>query len=573
MRDTLLQAVLAAPVFATRWRWNTTIALAVPRSRRGARIPAALQRMQADDLLAACFPDAAACLDNIPGDREVPDHPLVNQTVRDCLEEAMDLPGLTQVLSAIHRGELVLVSRDTPEPSPLADEILNARPYAFLDDAPLEERRAQAVQRRQPVHADAREFGTLDTAAIARVVDEERPDPRDADELHDALLTCGYLAEDAADPSLFAPLSAAGRATRVNLAADTTLASSPVPPVLIVAAERLPEVLAVHPRAMLDPAITAPPSRAGRQWTRDGALVALLRDRLTIVGPISAPALGASIGVPPSDAEHALLALESAGVVLRGTFTNAGRVGGGATGSAVEWCDRRLLARIHRYTLGRMRAEIAPVTPADFMRFLFAWQHAEPSSALTGPDGLRTVIAQLDGLELPARAWERDVLPLRVERYDPTSLDMLCLTGRVGWARLSTGPTQVVGATPIALFLREHADVWFALRAETVRFKTDATNDARQDDAAHERYGVSGMNRTGTTRLLDALRASGASFGHELAAACELDDEHLGGALGELVAAGLISSDGFAGLRSIIAARPGRRAAHRFGRPMVCAAG
>src|SRR5688572_3654756 len=277
VRDILVQAFLDAPVFATRWRWNTTIALAVPRSRGGRKVAPQLQRMQADDLMAAVFPDAAACLENIPGDRQIPDHPLVSQTVRDCLEEAMDLPGLQAVLTRIHRAEVRCIARDTPEPSVFADEILNARPYAFLDDAPLEERRAQAVQTRR-----SSDVGALDANAIERVREEERPDPRDADELHDAILTAGFLCGDEVDRAeMFETLAAAGRATRVAVRG----VEAGLEVRLWVAAERLPELLAVHPVAVLTPAISPPPSRAARPWTREAAIVELLRGRLTITGP------------------------------------------------------------------------------------------------------------------------------------------------------------------------------------------------------------------------------------------------------------------------------------------------
>ncbi len=573
VREILIQAFLDAPVFATRWRWNTTISLAVPRSRGGSKVPPQLQRMQSDDLMAAVFPDAAACQENIPGDREIPDHPLVNQTVRDCLDEAMDLEGLTAVLARIHRGELHLVSRDTPEPSVFAHEIVNARPYAFLDDAPLEERRAHAVQARRAGGARAAgedQFGALDADAIARVVDEERPEPRDADELHDALLTTGFLdvaggPEDQPLRELLVALATGGRATHVVIQAGDGDADARVH--LWTAAERLPEILAIHPGATLDPPIAVPASRAARAWTRAEALVDLLRGRLAIAGPTTAAALAASIGVAPADADAALLTLESEGVVLRGSFTPvasgslAAPVASGSFAPPVasgfsrktdlEWCDRRLLARIHRYTLNRLRAEIAPVTPAEFMRFLLAWQHVEPASRLSGSDGLRAVLAQLDGIELPARAWERDVLGARVERYEPAMLDMLCLTGEVAWARLSTGPTQVVGATPIAVFLREHGDAWATLSG---RLKpAPAIDDADPGASVAIDAGSCGL---ASARLLDYLHSRGASFAQELAAGCALSDDEVKTALGELVANGLVSSDGFAGLRSIVGTGP-----------------
>ena len=505
-RDILVQAFLDAPVFQTRWRWNTTISLAVPRNRHGKKVPPQLQRTVADDLMAAVFPDAAACFENIAGDRRLPDHPLVNQVVRDCLEEAMDYDGLARVLTRIHNGEIELVARDTPEPSPLAYEILNAKPYAFLDDAPLEERRTQAVQTRRGSSDPA---GILDLAAIERVRDEERPDPRDADELHDALLTAGFLTE--APDELFEELRATRRAARIG---D-----------IIISAERLPELLALHPTLNVD--LQAPPSRV-RSWTREEALVELIRGRLTILGPTTAPALAASLDVEPREVDAALIALESEGVVLRGTFE---RGAAGSQPADLEWCDRRLLARIHRYTLNRLRAEIEPVSVADFTRFLFAWQHVAPAARLSGIDGLQAIIAQLDGHEIAAGAWERSVLPARMDKYEPSMLDMLCLTGEVGWARLSAaGSSSVVSATPISLFMRGNVHPTIG-------------EESALSDAARE--------------TLHLLRTRGASFARDLPNA---------EALGELVSAGLVSCDGFAGLRALITAQEKRPRATLAGR-------
>ena len=503
-KDVLVQAFLDAPVFQTRWRWNTTISLAVPRNRNGRKVAPQLQRMIADDLMAAVFPDAAACFENIPGERQIPDHPLVNQVVRDCLEEAMDFDGLARVLTRIHANDVTLVARDTPEPSPLSYEILNAKPYAFLDDAPLEERRTQAVLTRRG--GEVKEFGTLDAAAIARVRDEERPDPRDADELHDALLTAGFLVDDEVDRSLADALECAGRACAFRLARGYESGGVASALRMWVAAERLPELLAIH---HLDSRLTVPRSR-DRVWAREDAIVELLRGRTSILGPVTARDLASSLAIGEGEAEAALLKLESEGVVLRGHFS-----------APNEWCDRRLLARIHRYTLNRLRAEIEPVGAADFMRFLFAWQHVSPSSRLTGIDGLQAVIAQLDGFEVAAAAWERSILPARIDAYDSSLLDMLCLAGEVGWARLSPAQTSVVGATPIALFLRVHADAWQSLRGESEIVLSERAQS-----------------------VLDALRARGACFARDLGNDAE--------ALAELVSAGLIASDGFAGLRTLV---------------------
>ncbi len=526
-RDVLVQAFLDAPVFQTRWRWNTTISLAVPRNRGGRKVPPQLQRMLADDLMAAVFPDAAACLENIPGDRQIPDHPLVNQTVHDCLQEAMDFDGLAGVLEQIHGGQLTLVARDTPEPSVLSHEILNARPYAFLDDAPLEERRAHAVYTRRAGDASASELGALDAAAIERVRSEQTPAPGDADELHDALMTIGFLTpEDAATlpRELFDTLVLLRRATLLGLTAGDARQQTVA---VWMAAERIPEFLAIHANASMRPVVVPPASRAARVWTREDAVVELLRSRMTYAGPTTALQLGATLGISTDDADAALLALESDGAVLRGTFER-----GDASPGTAQWCDRALLARIHRYTLNRLRAEIEPVDAADFMRFLFAWQHVDADGHLSGIDGLRAVVAQLDGFEAPAAAWERTIIPARIDRYDAAMLDLLCLTGEVGWARLSPASTSVGSATPIALFLREHAPHWLSLR--------------------ESRTSGDGQLSEGAARVLAVLQERGATFFRDLAGACAMDHEALQGSLSELVAAGTITADGFAGLRAIV---------------------
>ncbi|HEV2084482.1 MAG TPA: helicase-related protein, partial [Gemmatimonadales bacterium] len=510
VEDILVQALLDAPMFGTHWRWNANIALAVPRSRAGRKNPPQIQRMQADDLLAAAFPDAAACLENIPGDREIPDHPLVRQTIDDCVHEVMDLDYLITILRGIQAGEIQVVARDLPEPSPLAHEILNAKPYAFLDDAPAEERRTQAVYTRrafEPSSAD--DLGALDPAAIERVRDEAWPEIRDPDELHDALLTSGFLTEvegisgrDGVSWSgYFRELVEAGRADRIELAKGQAI---------WVAMERLPEVGGAETPG------------------REDAIRELLRGRLGIIGPTTAAQLAASLNVSESDADIALAALEGEGVVLRGQFTPS------TNGAApLEWCDRRLLARIHRYTLNRLRAEIEPVSAADFMRFLFAWQRLDPEHRVAGLEGLASVIGQLDGFELPAAAWETDVLSGRLEEYDPMLLDTLCMMGRVAWGRTggradgrSGGPIR---STPIALFLREHASEWLA-------------------DKNGGEYELSSYAAV----VKEVLQQRGASFFHELVAIASLLPTQVEQALGELAGLGLVTSDSFAGLRALI---------------------
>ena len=520
VEEILVQALLDAPMFGTHWRWNGNIALAIPRSRGGRKNPPQIQRMQAEDLLAAAFPDAAACLENIPGDREIPDHPLVKQTIDDCVHEVMDLEKLTEILTRIHSGEIQLVARDLPEPSPLAHEILNARPYAFLDDAPAEERRTQAVYTRrafEPSSAD--DLGALDPAAIERVRDEAWPDIQNADELHDTLLTSGFLSEvegisgreGGSWGGYFGELVQTGRADRFQLQEGHAIWA---------ATERLPEVYA---------AAEGGEARNGTDnplVSREDAVRELLRGRLGTVGPTTAGQLAASLHIAESDADVALVALEGEGVVLRGRFTS------GST--TLEWCDRRLLARIHRYTLNRLRAEIEPVSAADYMRFLFAWQRVAPEHRVGGMEGLAAVVAQLDGFELPASAWEQEVLTSRCEEYDPALLDTLCVTGRVAWGRLSgtqrtNGSAGPIRSTPIALFLREHATDWLGHREAA---GCDLSSYA--------------------TRVREVLAQRGASFFHEIVPVSGLLPTQVEQALGELAGAGLVTSDSFAGLRALI---------------------
>ena len=600
LERTLVQALIDSPVFPTRWRWNATISLAVPRNRAGRKVPPPLQRMEADDLMAAAFPDAAACLENIGGDREIPDHPLVRQTMRDCLEEAMAMGELDAVLRRVFAGEIRYVTRDTPEPSVLSHEILNSAPYSFLDDAPLEERRARAVQTRrafEPSSAD--ELGALDPAAIQRVREEVWPDPRDADELHDALLTAGVLTAAEAEEGggvargdgvaggdgrlwlgFFEELCATGRAGRLEWAGAGRAGRSDAEAgdggrsnraasmggsmrargasvgldgaAWWVSAERLPEVLAVTGADVrLEPALTPPAELAAREWTREEAVRELTRGRLQMCGPVTAAELARTLAVGEPEVDAALLALEGEGFVLRGAFTSAD--------AGLEWCERRLLARIHRYTLNRLRAEIRPVSQADFMRFLFAWQRVAEGEQAAGVEGLAGVLAQLEGFETCAGAWEADVLGRRVASYDPELLDAVCMAGRVTWARV-TPPTRngppvrgPLPATPVAFLDRGRMEVW--LRAGDA----DSANGAASLLSAHGRA------------VHDVLAERGASFFHELVGASGLLPTRVEEALGELVAAGLATADSFTGLRALLVPSDRRKPLGPTGRASVVA--
>ncbi len=543
VRELLVQALLDAPMFGIRWRWNATRALALPRQRGGRKVPAPLQRMESENLLAAVFPDQLACLENIVGDRKVPDHPLVQQTIDDCLNEAMDIEGLESLLRRIEAGEVECLARDLPEPSPLAHEILNARPYAFLDNAPLEERRTQAVYTRRASEQSGHDgLGILDAAAIERVVQEAWPEARDADELHEALLLMGAMTDEEAArcapgaTTFLEPLVAANRACKLTAARP-----------FWVAAERLPMVQAVYQDARLDPPLVPPPSLLNRTWEHAEALRELVRGRMEVVGPISAAALVDFFQLPSTEIEAALLALEGEGFVLRGKFHPGAQ--------ELEWCDRRLLARIHRLTINRLRAEIQPVSLADFQRFLLAWQRVDAEHRAEGPDGVEAVLELLDGYALAAAAWEPEVLAARVKEYVPQWLDRLCFTGRLGWGRLSPPQHQngrVFGplrSSPIALFTRENLAHWLELSAP-------AASAAFTPD---------------TQLVLNTLAESGAMFFGELAQRTRLLPSRAEQALAELAALGWVTADSFEGLRALLIpqekrtpfADPGRKRHHK----------
>jgi ATP-dependent Lhr-like helicase len=585
VRTLLCQALLDAPMWNIRWRWNVTRSLAVLRRRGGKKIPAQLQRMDAEDLLTAIFPDQLACQENLGGgEREIPSHPLVDQTVKDCLEEAMDIDGLEQLLTAIERNEKNLFARDVIEASPLAQEILNARPYAYLDDAPLEERRTRAVyQRRWLDPQTASDMGKLDQGAIDRVRDEAWPRVENADELHDALVELGFVtAEEGSEWQQFlGELQKDRRAAVLEVNTGTSLTGTAgVPPAmsaqreqldhstvsgnatqagetpavpvdklnLWIAAERLPQFEAVYPSLKLKPQIKAPDSFT-KQWSFEEALVELLRGRLEGLGPVTVQSFADSSGLTTNEIETGLLRLEAEGFVIRGKFSP------GAT--ETEWCARRLLARIHSYTLNRLRQEIEPVATSDFIRFLLAWQKVAPDHQMEGPESLRAIIEQLEGFEAPAASWEGELLPSRLAEYDPAWLDALCLSGELVWARLTppatatasvraaaaeNGGERARGAapvrnTPIALLRRKNFALW---------------------NSVFPQPSLSELEFSTTTRTVqDYLTTRGASFFSDIVEGTKLLRAQVEESLAELVANGLVVSDSFAGLRALLT--PGSR--------------
>ncbi|HUN24753.1 MAG TPA: DEAD/DEAH box helicase [Steroidobacteraceae bacterium] len=541
VRDLLVQAVCAAPMFVTRWRWVAQIALALPRFRGGRRVPPPLARMRAEDLLAAVFPDQVACAENLTGEREIPDHPLVRQTLRDCLTEAMDIEGFEALLGALHSGAIRVVACDLTEPSPLALEVLAARPYAYLDDAPLEERRTQAVMSRRWLDpATAAELGRLDAQAIDAVRVEAWPDATSADELHAALCSLGFLTatevrRNRSWPALLDSLAADGRIVQLMLpqAASGRSAS------LVLAAERRALFEALFPEGRFAPLVpTLAPERA---WTAEEALIEIVRGRLEGLGPITASALADSLALTQPRVDAALAALQAEGFVMRGRFT-------GAAGSE-EWCERGLLARIHRRTVKRLRAEVTPVEPSEFLRFLSAWQHVTEPTRMQGPDAVAHLLGQLEGFEAAAGAWETQILPARLGEYEPEWLDENCRAGRFVWTRLGTHAAAGQGAgplrsTPIAIIPRRNMRFWAALAAPPDPQRLSA----------------------GALAVSEFLADHGASFFDEIVDGARLLPAQAEEALAALVAQGAVNSDGFAGLRALLGSGLRRSHSGRAGR-------
>ncbi|MBV8051883.1 MAG: DEAD/DEAH box helicase [Acidobacteriaceae bacterium] len=563
----LEQAALASPIFGTRWRWDANRSLALLRFQGGKKIPPQIQRIRSDDLLASVFPDVAACQENIVGDIQIPDHPLVNEVMKDVLSEAMDLEGLKDLLRRIEAGKIRVLAVDTPVPSQFSHEILNANPYAYLDDAPLEERRARAVEMRRILPESVlEEVGKLDPAAIAQVREEAWPDVRDADELHDVLHTLialpaissnafGFALDLGQWQWFFDTLVQQGRAIVLESQGRRYW----------IAVERAKWFELLFPDARFEQPVV---DVGNAPATRDDGLLSIVTGWMSHIGPATATQLASLLGLPSSDIEKALLRMEASGSVLRGNFTGQTATNepielrptgqpGATVPAQVEWCERRLLARIHRLTVATLRKQIEPVTAAQFMRWLLRWQHVAPSSQVQGERATLDVLRQLQGFEIPANAWERQILSRRIANYDPKWLDQLCLTGAVGWGRLSPHPATLedsangrrrvvpTSVAPITFFVREEAD-WMASHNPI----------ADQPEAR----GLS----VGAKQVLDFLRQRGASFFADIVRGTGKLKAEIETALWELVAAGIVTADGFDNLRSLI--DPKRRAGQGSGR-------
>jgi ATP-dependent Lhr-like helicase len=522
-RQVLTQALLDAPVFGVRWRWNATIALAVQRMRNGQKLPPQWQRNQAEDLVAVVFPDQLACLENIRGEREIPQHPLVRQTIGDCLTDTMDVDGLEALLRRIEAGEIDIRCMDLNGPSPLAAEIINARPYAFLDDGEAENRRTRAIRQSPDDLGDAATLSIITVDATDQVRAEAWIRPKNPDELHDGLLQLGFLTETEFTRGA-SSAGAAGAAEHwgrwfQSLAGD--LRASCVESAgrcWWVATERLAEFLAIHPEGTPRP----DPSAVYRavQPERETAILEILRSRLAGLGPVAATTLANDFALPEDELEYALLGLQAEGYAMV--------LGGGASAPGVDkiWCERRLLARIHRYSRERRRRAARPVSPATFMRFLVEWHGiGEPTVEL------EQALAQLEGWVAPVAAWEQGLLAARCVDYSPQRFDEQFLSGYLTWLRpqgAGTAAQQLVAATPIAVLPRASVAAWTAPRGPAP--------------------GLGGRAR----RILETLQRGGAMFTVELGQRTGLMQTQLEQGLAELIAQGLISADAFSPLRWLI---------------------
>ncbi len=520
VKDILIQAMLDSPIFEIRWRWNATRALAVLRNRAGKRVPPQLQRMGAEDLIALVFPDQLACFENIDGEREVPEHPLVDQTIHDCLTEAMDIEQLEWLLSKINNNELNLHAKDLTEPSPLAQEIVNAKPYAFLDDE--EERRTSAIKNRRWLDpSEASDLGLLSIEAIDLVKEQAWPKVTSVDELHDALHSLGYLTNK--EVSQWQPylneLINSKRATQLNLGEQS----------LYIAIERIPQFKSIFGNLNTTPQLTLPEKLRRQEWSKEQALKEIVRGRLESLGPVQSIHIANQLELTEFDIEAAMTALENEGFAFQSQFT--------PNLNKKEWCERGLLARINKYTINNLRQEIEAVPIADYMRFIFDWQKLTIDEQGIGPESLRAFIKQLEGFEAPAVAWEGEILPTRFKDYDPSWLDVLCLSGSVSWGRFRKSSSDInkskspIKTTPIMIVERENVKFWLNVSSNTFSLE-DLSGNA--------------------LAVLKTVEENGASFFEDIARKTKLLNIQVEVAISELVARGILTSDSYTGLRALL---------------------
>ncbi|MCU1222379.1 MAG: associated domain protein, partial [Edaphobacter sp.] len=549
-KELLEQASIASPIFKNRWRWAAGRSLQLLRFSKGKRIAPQIRRTRSEDLMASVFPQAAACFETIVGDIQIPNHPLVDEVMKDVLQEAMDLEGLIEVLKGIKDGSIRCLAVDTPVPSQFAHELLNANPYAFLDEAGLEERRARAVSLNRSLPASVlEEAGRLDQAAIDAIRGECWPDIRDEHELHDLMHSVIVLPLPIIDveearhwPTFYERLARTGRAQTIDCAGTPCW----------IATERLPHVDALWP-ADSSPILSSSASSEASQIssgkkantaTKEESLKQCVQGWLQILGPTTAGSFARRLTLGPASVFQTFVAMEMQGLLMRGAFEHPAT----AEDHDIEWCERRILQRIHRRTLGTLRKQIEPVTPTIYMRWLLGWQHLAPQTQLAGEEGVLEALHQLEGFEAPAIEWERTLLPARVANYDPRWLDALCLSGAVGWGRISPHPAWSTGdgvaprrviptnAAPITFYVRESAN-WLPHALAQQCVEEPKLQQALSSEAL---------------QLRSLLQQRGACFSNDIQRILGLSRQQTQHALWELATAGLAAADGFDQLRAMM---------------------
>ena len=557
-RTVVKQAVLGAPMFGVRWRWVANAALAVLRFRNGKKVPPPFQRNDSEDLLSLVFPEQLACQENIVGPVEIPDHPLVDQTLMDCMHELMDVDGLETLLGKIENGQISVICRDLREPSPLAQEVLTAKPYAFLDDAPAEERRTLAIQSRRYLNeSDVSEYNILDHETIEQLRVQAWPNPTNAEELHDALVSLGCIRMSEAKPRVdislvdfadcpwqmfFERLAVEGRVTKLTTRRGTDF---------WVAAERLAEMRLVHPDSKFIPKIESANLVRKQVTEKDQAVVSLIRSRMEVVGPATTDEIAASIDLPASTVEAALIRLESEGSVMKGRFSGIE--------TQTEWCERHFLSRIHKSTIMGLRKQIKPINTEKYICYLMKWFRLNSDSMGEGPDALGHILEQMEGYEAAAGIWETELLPARIFGYSPELLDHLAATGSIVWTRMSV-PDSVRGnsdtqkrpvryggsmkSIPLTFLRRNRLMMWRVLN----------------DGLHYEIPTLSGIAQ----QIHETLQEFGPLFYAELLEGLHQMPGHLEEGLVELFATGVATCDHYGGIRALLTSQQERRHQAKF---------
>ena len=530
VRDVLTQALLDAPMFETRFRHVATRALSVLRNLRGRKVPAWIQRLRAQDLMIALFPGQQACFENRPARVAIPDHFIVRETLRECLEESTDLKSLMRLMEGIENGTVRTLAVDSIAPSVFAHRLLLAWDYAFLDDGERANRRSRAVTMNRGMAEDvfrsedlsqmlAAEAVALTTAEATRTAPSRRA--RDRDELYEVIRAHGALAPYQIDErvtgdaiAMLAELELEGRLVRANYGANASQK--------LIAAEDAALFAAAYPNLVFARTV----ADSGQEFSREAAHEELVRRALKTSGPITTSELAERLELPPADIERSLAALEASGEVFRGRFTSA---------RDEQWCERGNLEKIHRLTLARLRAEIEPCEDHEFAAFRLRWFHIGGTDLAPGTEGVAAVLDQFEGSAFSPDLWENAILPARITGYRGDLLDQLCVGGQFVWAALPDEQGEDAIPARVAFFDRRHRVPWSVPDERTAL-------DSKEE------------------RVWQALVEGGAQYLDQLADRAAMSERDALKALWRLAALGRATNDSFTPLRLLSESAEARRA-------------